>query len=311
MKISEMVSEERINTAKKIFGDDSEQWIAESTQLAEKIASSKDIEITGCSEKGCLSLVFFGRMGTDNVVLKIPSTPEEGRMEFNTMRAWSSTGINKSPNVLWHDNSTGAFIMEFIRESASNIHDSVSPSIIKEISDLLSMIKKGRSFYPGIKRKDSYVKRVQWSKGNYENIKTILPETYEFYNENKNRIDSLVDNCLNHPLHGDFQMKNIIINKGSFFAIDPKPSLGDIESDVASILVDLNLDDQGASNIARTMNYDHGLGINLEKLQEWLDVYCLIDMTVDRPYSIENLLHRSFLRKTVSDELKSFVNGLD
>jgi streptomycin 6-kinase len=195
------------------------QWFVSSQRQVDYLCNRWMLSPISILPGGSISLcVLCLDLSGTKVVLKIPKSREYGLRESSALKIWTGQQV---PNVLGVDEPTGAFLLEYVPGQPVDEPQAIASvfSVIQGIHGL------GEGFSPFHELGPNLTK---WFNGTR---KRFAPPEYQHYLPDLNRAAEILDSLIAHDsrrilLHGDFQLRNLMLTKDRLIAFDPSPCLG-------------------------------------------------------------------------------------
>ncbi|MGQ4495818.1 aminoglycoside phosphotransferase family protein [Dermabacteraceae bacterium P13101] len=207
--------------------DKTDNWVTNAVETAALLASkwgfSPDSILTG----GSLSLCTRGELIAEGslAVLKIPTDPLSGIKESRALSLWKKAAV---PRIFEIDETTGAFLMEYLPPSKSEKF-----SILDMVNLWKSLENKTAEKIFSETAVNNFSMRVEWALDRFD---PDLEKEHILNVELSNLL--FMDLCTKSPseeylLHGDFQDKNMYYSGKRLVLLDPLPCVGPRLYDIA------------------------------------------------------------------------------
>lgn len=270
-------------------------WVRDSTKLGLKICKNKNLTPTKVLTGGAMSLVTLVQDQEGNsLVLKIPSDPQVGRNEFRALLEWSN---NVVPDVSFHDEASGAFLMTYLHLTSPKLS-------LDLILNLLSTINKKPTKYEFPNATSNIHLRYNWAEQRFPPFSSEMRDCKLALSI----FETSFSKCEKYLLHGDFQNKNIFSPSNDetsekLLTLDPLPVVGHKLFDLA-FWISTNLDIQDIDSfVSYCSNHSN---ISLEELQELVWIFVALEF---RPsHNNANGRSKNYLEKYRSHLLKKYTN---
>lgn len=201
-----------------IKGDQADAWLDRAADLALRLADEWDVLPETVLEGGAMSLCVLCRCGDGApAVLKVPANRISGVAESSALAAWNNGAV---PRILTTDETSGAFLMEFIASGG--------PEPATE--DITALLARLHAPAPGgMHPLDAVLQaRIRGAATRFAG----LPDETADLDSARDLIAALQRTAEPVVVHGDFQAKNVLHGVQGPIAIDPLPAVGDPYSDL-------------------------------------------------------------------------------
>jgi streptomycin 6-kinase len=251
------------------YGVEIDAWLEGVPPLVHGLARRWRLDRFDLVRRGTVSLVMRCRTsGGSSAVLKL--SPDHSRInaEAGALAAWRTRRL---PELLAHDATHGAVLMEAIRPGTALDESGSSPSI-PAVAALLSALHDHRPSLSAVQPVGERIAALFRSgEANYHrrpDLQELIPRA--LYERGRRAAESLAADPAHHVvLHGDLTPANVLDGGSTrgLVAVDPAPCWGDAAFDTVDLLM-WRLDDL-ATLSARAQELGDHLGSPPERLLRW------------------------------------------
>lgn len=195
------------------------QWLISSQRQADYLCDHWMLTPISVLPGGSISLcVLCSDLSGTKVVLKIPKSREYGLRESSALKIWTGQSV---PLVLGVNEPTGAFLLEYI--AGRPVYEPQAMASVFSVIQGIQGVPLGSSSFRELRPN-----LAKWFGGTRQRF---TPPEYQHYLPDLNHAAEILDSLIvNDPrrilLHGDFQLRNLMLTKDHLVAMDPAPCLG-------------------------------------------------------------------------------------
>ena len=244
-----------------------DRWISAVPGTFAGLCERWAVDPTGLPGSGASSVVVFGRRETDrrDVVVKLSPDPAAYSREALIMHGLADAGA--APELLARDDAAHALLYARILPGTPG-----HGVAVRDVARAAGHVWDG-PVAGGMTAEEAHRPRVAWLRQNHPGS--------EVYEDVARTADAVLDHLTAtrgsapaYQLHGDLLAKNFVVDHaGVAWLIDPRPTVGERESDIA-----LWIAAQGSGvepNIAEAARLVPGL--DADRLREWVVFFCLAE----------------------------------
>lgn len=244
-----------------------DKWISAVPDTFAGLCERWAVDPTGLPGSGAASVVVFGRRETDrrDVVVKLIADPAAYSREVAIMHGLADAGA--APELLARDDAAHALLYDRILPGTPG-HGVAVRDAVRAAGHVWDGPVAG-----GMSAEEALRPRVAWLRQSHPGS--------EVYEDVARTADAVLDHLTAtrgsapaYQMHGDLQAKNFVVDHaGTAWLIDPRPTVGERETDIALWIATQGSDVE--PNIAEAARLVDGL--DADRLREWVVFFCLAE----------------------------------